>query len=391
MLINHWYVVAESAEVTDKPMGVHYLGQDLVVFRDAEGKARCLSDTCIHKGGSLCRGEVVQGTIECPYHGWRYDGSGDCVAIPSLPPGQRIPKRARVDAYPVVEKWGWIWAFLGDLPEGERPPLPDFFPEYEANDGANDGQWRFVRGQARFDCNWVRAIENGVDRTHAIFVHTAFGNPVNPVVGEYTVDDSNNRIYGFSLRKPLNKEGSWKNVIPDERDERKTEVQIYVPAPCIRIQMHMQPPISMFIVTAYTPIDPFHTKLHFIHSRNFLMDEAHDADTKQRVLMVIGEDAAVLNHLKPARVPPSLADELLLASDLHGTTYRRKYFEARARGWLIDHRASTAEDDCVRVIPSPRRREDPKNWVLRPVLTLAPSEGDSEGADAGEREAGSAA
>lgn len=364
MLINHWYVLAESDGLRDQPLGVRALGQDFVLFRDSGGRARCLSDICVHKGGSLCRGEVVHGTIQCPYHGWRYDGQGDCVAVPSLAPHKRIPGRARVDAYPVVEQWGWVWAFLGDLPEDERPPLPDFFPEHDAGGDA----WRFVRGQAQFDCNWVRAIENGVDRTHAVFVHTDFGNPQNPVVEPYTVDDSRNRLYGSTLRKPLNKRGSWREVVPDERDERKTEVQIFVPAPCIRIQMHMQPPVSMFIITAYTPIDPYHTQLRFIHARNFLMDPAQDDDTRKRVLLVIGEDAAVLNHLKPARVPPALADELLLASDLHGTTYRRKVQEAEERGWLIDHQAMALEDDYARVIPCPRRHREPGNWVLRPVL-----------------------
>lgn len=378
MLINHWYVLAESEELRDQPLGVHALGQDFVLFRDGEGQARCLSNICVHKGGSLCRGEVVQGTIQCPYHGWRYDGRGDCVHIPSLGPDKHIPRRARVDSYPVVEQWGWVWAFLGDLPESERPPLPDFFPEYQSGGDA----WRFVRGQARFDCNWVRAIENGVDRTHAVFVHTDFGNPQNPVVGEYTVDDADHRIYSSALRRPLNKRGSWRDVIPDQRDERRTEVQIFVPAPCIRIQMHMQPPVSMFIITAYTPIDPWHTRLHFIHARNFLMDPSHNEDTRKRVLFVLEEDAAVLNHLKPARVPPSLADELLLASDLHGTTFRRKVQDAERRGFAIDHQAMAREDDHARVIPCPRRREEPGNWVLRPVLTRS---GKNEAS--GEREA----
>jgi len=158
MLINNWYVLALSDEVGAEPVGVHALGQDFVLFRDERERVHCLSDICVHKGGSLCRGKVVDGTVECPYHGWRYSGAGDCVEIPSLGADGKIPKRARVDSYPTDERWGWIWVFLGDLPEAERPPLPDFFPEYESP----DGEWRFLRGKVRFECNWVRAIENGV-------------------------------------------------------------------------------------------------------------------------------------------------------------------------------------------------------------------------------------
>lgn len=379
MLINHWYVLGESAELGDRPLGTRALGQDFVLFRDGDGRARCLSDVCVHKGGSLCRGEVVRGAVQCPYHGWRFDGAGDCVGIPSLGDA-RLPARARVDAYPVVEKWGFIWVFLGDLSEAERPPVPDFFPEFEAD----DGQWRFVRGRYVFDCNWVRAIENGVDRTHAVFVHTDFGNPQNPVVPEYHVEDDNHRLYGFTLRKPLNKRGAWRDVIPDERDERKTEVQIFVPAPCIRIQMHMQPPVSQIIVTAYTPLDPYRTQLRFIHARNFMMDGQHDEDTLKRVYFVLQEDAAVINHLRPAEVPPLASDELLLANDRHGMAYRRKVQEAAARGLCIDHR-SQLEDDRVRVIPCPRRREDPKNWVHRTVrLKDGPDAGADEADEADE-------
>jgi phenylpropionate dioxygenase-like ring-hydroxylating dioxygenase large terminal subunit len=363
MLINNWYVLTNSEDVTEKPVGVHALGQDLVVFRDSEGHARVLSDTCVHKGGSLCRGKVVEGAVECPYHGWRYDGEGKCVEIPSLGKEARIPKRARVDAYPTEERWGWVWAFLGDLAEEDRPPLPDFFPEYEEQDGA----WRFVRGTAQFDCNWVRALENGVDATHAVFVHTDFGNPERTVVGDYEVLDEDNRLYSTGEGEPVNKRGKWRDVLPDKRGKRQTEVQIFVPAPCIRIQMHMQPPISQIIVTAYTPIDENHTRLNFIHSRNFLMEEEHDADSLRRVHLVIGEDAAVINHLKPARVPPTLADELLLANDKHGTMFRKKVKAREAAGDAIDSQALAAEYEYARVIPSPARGADPKNWVLKPV------------------------
>lgn len=376
MLINQWYALCESAGVGARPVAVKALGQQLVVFRDHAGTAHALSNVCVHKGGSLCHGEVVAGTVECPYHGWRYDGDGECVAIPALAPGQRIPGRARVDSYPVVEQWGLVWAFLGDLPEAGRPPLPDFFPEYDlhyprqAAGGDSEGPlaWRFVRGVTGFDCNWVRAIENGVDRAHAVFVHEDFGNPQDPVVPEYTVEDRDNRLYSCSVRRPLNKRGAWRDVIPDERSERKTEVQIFLPAPCIRIQMHMQPPVTQVIVTAYTPIDPYHTRMHFIHARNFYTEERHDADALRRVLLVFGEDAAVINHLQPARVPPLLSDELLIQADQHGTLFRRHVKAAEARGQAIDHQAMAREDDYARVIPSPRRREDPRNWVLRPVL-----------------------
>ena len=363
MLINQWYVLTSSAELGKEPVGATALGQKFVLFRDDDGRAHCLSNVCVHKGGSLCHGNVKDGAIQCPYHGWRYNGAGECVEIPALVPGRRIPKRARVDAYPVEERWGLVWVFLGDLPEEERPQLPDFFPEYEQG----GDEWRFLHGTTVFDCNWVRAIENGVDRGHAVYVHTDFGNPQDPSVPPYEVEDSDDRLYSYGVREPLDKRGKWREVIPDERSERKTEVQVYTPAPSIRIQMHMNPPVNMVIVTAYTPVDEYHTRLHFIHGRNFLLEPRHDEDTLRRMHLVLHEDAIVLKELEPARVPPALSDELLLDSDKHGTMFRQKVKEAEARGQAIDSSALGAEDEYARVIPCPRRRADPKNWVLRPV------------------------
>ena len=83
---------------------------------------------------------------------------------------------------------------------------------------------------------------------------------------------------------------------------------------------------------------------------------------------VIEEDAVVLNHLQPARVPPTLADELHMPADKQGTIFRKKIKSLEAEGRAIDINAMKDEDDYARVIPSPQRREDPKNWVLKPVL-----------------------
>lgn len=372
MLINNWYVLGLSEELGDTPVAARALGQDFVLFRDVDGRAHCLANTCVHKGGSLCRGKTIGGAVQCPYHGWRFDGDGRCIEIPSLGPQRRIPKRARVDAYPTQEQWGWIWVFLGDLPESERPALPDFFPELDAADPG----WRFNRGQAQFRCNWVRAIENGVDRSHAVFVHTDFGNPERKVVAEYEVVDDGQSLYVRGASKPLDKRGAWREAIPDRRDERENEVRIYLRAPCIRIQMHMQPPKSQIIVTAYTPLEEGLTQLRFIQARNFLTDPAYDEDALNRVYFVIKEDAAVLDHLKPVRVPPSLADELLLENDKHGTLFRQRVKELDARGWAIDTLAMRDEIDRVRAIPCPARRADPRNWVQRPVLLRPPAAGE---------------
>ena len=115
MYINFWYPAILGKELTDEPVKVQMLGQNFVLFRNASGDAKCLSNTCIHRGGSLANGKIKGDCVECPYHGWQFDGAGLCHRIPSLGPRAKIPARARVDAYPVQEKYGIVFAFLGDL------------------------------------------------------------------------------------------------------------------------------------------------------------------------------------------------------------------------------------------------------------------------------------
>src|SRR5690606_27013103 len=108
MYINFWYPAATCEELTaDRPLRVQMLGHWFVLFRDGQGVARCLADTCVHRGGALGCGRIRDGNVECPYHGWQFDGDGRCQSVPSLGaagrpgPGGRIPARAKVDSYPV--------------------------------------------------------------------------------------------------------------------------------------------------------------------------------------------------------------------------------------------------------------------------------------------------
>ncbi|MEQ8509320.1 MAG: aromatic ring-hydroxylating dioxygenase subunit alpha [Rhodospirillaceae bacterium] len=372
MLMNCWYVAAEAKDITGTPKGVRMLGQDLVVFRDSAGTPYCLSDVCVHRGGSLCRGKVVNDAVECPYHGWRFNGAGDCVEIPSLGPDANIPKRARVDSYPVAEKYGWLWVFLGDAPEAERPPLPDYFPEYEAWEQGETDEWKFVKGTFTFEANWVRAIENGCDHTHAFYVHTDFGNPGQPTIDDYDLDIDEHKIESITYAKPVSKRGVWAEKIDDDRPDVKTMVRIYKPAPSIRIEMHLKPPMWQMIVSGYTPIDEHRTKVWWCHGRNFFTDDKYDADSHNRVLLVFQEDAKVIDFIRPAMVPPTLSDELALENDKHGIEFRKWVKEQELAGRALDLKTQQTADEMVKVIPSPKRREDPKNWVLEPVPMKRP-------------------
>jgi len=165
MFINFWYAAEWGKNLKDRPLKRKILGQDLVLFRDSEGQAHCLSNTCSHRGGSLGNGQVVDGNIECPYHGWRYGGDGKCTRIPAIGKSAKPISRAKVDAYPVQEKYGLIFAFLGDLPEQQRPPLMNVTQWGDPN-------YRFTFFDNTIKANYGLAMENGVDSSHTEFVHS---------------------------------------------------------------------------------------------------------------------------------------------------------------------------------------------------------------------------
>ena len=99
MYINFWYPVALAEEITnEQPLAVQIMSMNFVAFRDTEGNAHVLSNTCIHRGGALARGKVNDDCVACPYHGWEFDGDGKCTKIPTHPPGKKLPARAKVDS-----------------------------------------------------------------------------------------------------------------------------------------------------------------------------------------------------------------------------------------------------------------------------------------------------
>lgn len=175
---HNWFVVARSQDIIDKPRPARLLDQDLVVFRGADGQAHVLDRRCIHRGGDLAGGKVVEGAVQCPYHGWRFDGSGTCSHIPSLPISGRIPPKAAVTCYPVQEKFGHVWTCLGDpvfsLPD--PPEIADLTLE-----------WR-TAVPIPAQCGFMAATENFRDMAHFPFVHEASMGEVDPVIPDLQVE-----------------------------------------------------------------------------------------------------------------------------------------------------------------------------------------------------------
>ncbi len=361
MIINQWYVAEDVANITDKPKRVKLLGFDYVLFRGLDGVINCLSDVCIHRGASLGEGQVLNGCVECPYHGWQFNAGGNVVKIPSLPADTKIPSRARVDCYPVKEKYGWIWVFLGDLPEEERPPLPDF-PEYD--DTAN---WRTVRGEFQWKADYARVVENGLDFAHAPFVHPSFGDRSNAVIHDFELEQDEWSARAKVTYIPPLPKGIW-SLVRKEKTPVEARPSYHVSGATMRLDVWLTPTWQMVIFDVNTPIDENTTLTRWIMARSFFRQKMFDGDSVKRTVKIFDQDAVIVEKICPQTVPTDLRDELTVKSDGLMNAFRFKRRELIDRGWQLDVELLRKEVNGRRavVIPSPGRREDGgKNYVLK--------------------------
>jgi len=163
MIRNLWYAVLETAELGKGILGVTRLGERLVFWRDAGGKAVCFFDRCAHRGASLAGGKPCGDAIACPFHGLEYDGTGRCVKIPANGAKAPVPEQFRMPSYPTHEEYGIIWIWWGEHPPANLAP-PAFFDDLK--DMTN---WKTVRDP--WDNHYTRVLENQLDVVHLPFVH----------------------------------------------------------------------------------------------------------------------------------------------------------------------------------------------------------------------------
>jgi phenylpropionate dioxygenase-like ring-hydroxylating dioxygenase large terminal subunit len=363
--INFWYAALRSDQLAERPVKVRMLGQNFVLFRDAAGRARCLANVCVHRGGSLAGGKVKGDCIECPYHGWQFDGAGRCTRIPSIGADARIPARARVDAYPVEERYGLVHVFLGDLPEAERPGIMAI-PEY--------GQpgWHAQVDEYLNTADYRRTIENGLDPAHNEFVHTTHG--FSGKEGDSRVPDLDieERDWGCGFittyySPPLQDE-KMKAAAGRTGNAVVTAGTFHHGPTCMTTYINPGPGFSIHQNVFKTPVDATTVRTFLVQTRTFLLGSEHDARFSERNVFVRGQDQAVLRDLEPFYTPETNSHELLMPSDRAVARYRELLLEWESRGWRIDEAAMAGEAGrSARAIPSPGRRESPRGWVLDTV------------------------
>src|SRR5687768_5199091 len=261
LLTEYWYAAALSEEVSPRePLGRVVLGEMLVLWRNAEGRAIAMSDRCLHRNALLSEGDLFNGCIGCPYHGWTYDQTGLVINVPSEGPSGGAPSgERRLTTFPTKEQDGLIWVWMG-LDGVPKPGIEPFSMPHWRTPG-----WRAYYMTTRFPNNVTALVENFMDVPHTVFVHRGwFRSRSRKEVGmkvERTPDsvlvtyDQPEDIIGFS-KIVLNPKG-----LPMTHTDK-----FYMPN-VTRVDYLFGEAETGFVITSTcTPISPFETQVYTLIS-----------------------------------------------------------------------------------------------------------------------------
>lgn len=249
-----WYAILESKSLTEEPVGVRRLGERLVLWRDGEGRALCMPDRCSHRGAALSQGDVVDGQLECPYHGFLFNGEGRCTLIPANGKGTAVPRGFDLDRLILREEHGLLWLWWGaSRPAEELPPLPWFaeLPDSLEHTSTETAVW-----QASFG----RFMESILDLHHIPFAHRKFGGgKLGPRLDPFEAEMEGDVIHLHGHLRP----DDGRSV--EESPGQRMEIRVAFPG---TMYMELTPKLQMVVLAA--PVDEESTWIAFRYYQRYV-------------------------------------------------------------------------------------------------------------------------
>lgn len=307
---NVWTIVAEARALKPgKPLGMKVAGERVVFFRDAAGKAVALIDQCPHRSVALSLGRVAGGEIECPFHGWRFDGAGRNCGVPWNPDAKTEHLGAR--ALPAREAGGLLWLFTGFEAESE-PVVSETFSLDDAVVCGQSVTWR---------AHWTRVMENMLDTPHLPFVHRkTIGKQVGPAGGRRMDLRWEDAPFGARI---------WGSV---DGAPRPSHLEYRFPN---AMELFIDPPGKLLRLSAIcVPEDDRTTRLLLLTVRNFARSHLLDPAFRWMNRRIAHEDQAIVESSPPGPVPAP-ADEASVRTDAPTLAFRRIYRQRLLGGCAV--------------------------------------------------------
>lgn len=252
-LRNVWYMALPSRDLKiNHVVGRVFMGEPIAFYRDDEGKVHALRDICPHRGIPLSYGRVVNKQLECPYHGWKFNGQGMCTEIPSLVPDQGIdPNKIKIRSYLVDERQGCIWFFMGDkdFDLSQTPALPALkdIPMNAKPD---------LTYVVEFPCHIDHAVIGLMDPAHGPYVHKSWFWR-----SEKSMYEKKKKFapvdFGFQMvrHQPSKNSKAYKIL----GGAPTTEITFRIPG--VRVEHVQVGDHSLYSLTALTPVGPMKTQV----------------------------------------------------------------------------------------------------------------------------------
>ena len=298
---NAWYVACTPDEIDDKPLGRMICGEQMVFYRPQDGQVAALEDFCPHRGAALSLGRVCEGKLVCGYHGLVMGCDGKTAAMP----GQRVGGFPAIRAYPVIERYGFIWVWPGDAAQADPAKL-HHLPWAESPD------WAYGGGLYHIKCDYRLMVDNLMDLTHETYVHTTS-------IGQKEIDETpvttktvGDEVITSRFMDGVNAPPFWRanmrsNGLPDDQPVDRWQICHFSPPSHVMIEVGValaghggyQAPddkkVSSIVVDFITPETETTMWYFWGMARNFnVRDKNLTAQIKEGQGKVFAEDTAVL-------------------------------------------------------------------------------------------------
>jgi phenylpropionate dioxygenase-like ring-hydroxylating dioxygenase large terminal subunit len=321
-----WHPVTLSTDVANKPVAVQLLGEAVVLWRDAQGALHAWADKCPHRGAKLSLGRIevnAQGasTLECAYHGWQFDGVGQCALVPALP-AFKLPPAHCAKTYSAYEAYGLVWVQL----DAAQTKLPVFAAD-------SDAQLRKVFcGPYGVATSAPRVVENFLDMAHFGFVHEGFlGARDTTAQADYAVERTTHgiRATGCRARQPRSSVNASEGAdvsytyevvspycaqlvkVPEFAGNRSGSTAVDGKA------IDYRESIALWVC----PVSPDASRVWFTMAVADFETAAADLQNFQNTIFM--QDKPILESQSPARLPLDLRAELHTTADKSSAAYRR--------------------------------------------------------------------